>query len=318
MDEIDRIKKAKKVLKVFAKIAVGTSIFFIVLSIISFMRGNYKGTEWIVMGTFLAASFLPLIIVCLGYIIISIIEKIMHSGRTVINFDQEYIRDLPKHCSPALTSFIYDLKIDAYKDYTATILYLSLKHYIKFVPSGPTYRIEVSSNKDYSQLSQCEQYVLNIILGRSLFNENEFKQNIVQEAKEKGLITNKKLSKVPKMILIIFIEILLLILTYKINFILFAFYTSISLTAGCAYFYMKNMVEYVQYKRTKDGKDLALLFKGLKKYIHEYTLIKDKGIDYIQVLEAYIPYALCLDEAQAVEDYVRHNDEYRDLIYNRK
>ena len=312
------MKKAKKVLKVFGKIAIGTSIFFLILSLISFMRGNYQGTEWIVIGTFLLASFLPLVIVCLGYIIISIIEKIMHSGRTVINFNQEYIRDLPKHCSPALTSFIYDLKIDGYKDYTATILYLFLKHYIQFVPSGPTYRIEVSSNKEYSQLSQCEQYVLNIILGKCLFNENEFKQTIVKEAKEKGFITNKKLSKLPKMIFIIFVEILLLILTYKINFILFAFYTAISFTAGCAYFYMKDMVEYIQYKRTKDGKDLALLFNALKRYLHEYTLIKDKGIDYIQILEAYIPYALCLDEAAAVEDFVRHNDEYRDLIYNRK
>ena len=73
-----------------------------------------------------------------------------------------------------------------------------------------------------------------------------------------------------------------------------------------------------EYIRTEDGKNIALLLKGLKRYINEYTLIKDKEIDYIHILENYIPYALVLDEADAVEDFIKNNEEYRNLIYNRK
>ena len=48
------------------------------------------------------------------------------------------------------------------------------------------------------------------------------------------------------------------------------------------------------------------------------TLIKDKEIDYVQILENYIPYALSLGEADIVEEFIKYNEEYRDLIYNRK
>ena len=55
-----------------------------------------------------------------------------------------------------------------------------------------------------------------------------------------------------------------------------------------------------------------------KNYIKEYTLMKDKEIDYIQILEDYIPYAISLDEADTIEEFIKYNEEYRDLIYNRK
>ena len=85
-----------------------------------------------------------------------------------------------------------------------------------------------------------------------------------------------------------------------------------------AQMYINNEVVDTEYVRTEAGKNMALLLKGLKRYIDEYTLIKDKEIDYIQILENYIPYALVLDEADAVEEFIKYNEEYRNLIYNRK
>lgn len=58
----------------------------------------------------------------LWYLTINIFLKIINLGRTIINFDKEYIRNLHKHCSSAISLLIYDLKIDVYKDYTATVL----------------------------------------------------------------------------------------------------------------------------------------------------------------------------------------------------
>ena len=60
------------------------------------------------------------------------------------------------------------------------------------------------------------------------------------------------------------------------------------------------------------------MLKGLKKYINEYTLLKEKEIEHVQILENYIPCALALDEADTVEEFIKNNEEYRNLIYNRK
>ena len=48
---------------------------------------------------------------------------------------------------------------------------------------------------DYSKLGKCEQYVLNTIINKSKFDENEFKQEIINEAQEKLLITDQMHSK---------------------------------------------------------------------------------------------------------------------------
>lgn len=112
----------------------------------------------------------------ISYLIIIIFSKILNSGRTVLNFNKEYIRDLPKHCSPAISSLIYDLKINVYKDYTATILYLCIKKYLNLIKDGDTYKVELVKQQDYSNLGRCEKYVLNIIKNKLKFDEDQFKK----------------------------------------------------------------------------------------------------------------------------------------------
>ena len=73
-----------------------------------------------------------------------------------------------------------------------------------------------------------------------------------------------------------------------------------------------------KYVRTKKGKELAMTLNGIKNYMKEYTLINEKNLDYMRILEEYIPYALVLNEANAIEEFIKSNEEYRDLIYNIK
>lgn len=326
MDEIDWIKTTKKVLMLFTKIFMGTGLFFGFLFVIAGVNNNdWEGIELELLVALLIAFVLPAIL-ALCYIIIAIVGKVLNSGRKVVNFNKEYIRDLPKHCSPAICSLIYDLKIDVYKDYTATILYLCTHKYIDLEKENNTYKVKVGSNKDYSNLGRCEKYVLNIITNKMKFDANEFKQEIVKEAQKKQLITDRKHSKKTKIFLILIVSIILLIITYNISKIMFTILISVlgaMIYMGYMMLRMQNENQInvnivdTEYIRTEDGKKLAQLFKGLKSYIKEYTLIKDKAIDYIQILEDYIPYAISLDEADAVEDFIKHNEQYRDLIYNR-
>ena len=100
---------------------------------------------------------------------------------------------------------------------------------------------------------------------------------------------------------------------------LFVTYLSIvPLSVGAYHAMQSEYVKNTEYIRTKKGKEVAKILEGLKNYIKEYTLIKDKEIDYIQILEDYIPYAISLDEADTIEEFIKYNEEYRDLIYNRK
>lgn len=165
---------------------------------------------------------------------------------------------------------------------------------------------------------------MNIIENKIKFDENQFKKEIIKEAQEKNLITDRKYSKKTKIALISILIVSSLSITYNINKILFMFLICILGAIAYAFIFVKSEFENTfdvvdtEYIRTEEGKNIALLLKGLKTYIKEYTLIKEKEIDYIQILENYIPYALTLDEADAVEEFIKYNEEYRNLIYNRK
>ena len=319
MDEIDWIKNTKKFLK---RVTIGFIIFATVVLVITLIR-NTINDEWEYIGTDLLAVFIigvpipVLLTVC--YIIMYLSEKVINSGRKVVNYDKNYIREIPKSCSPAVASLVYDLKIDVYKDYTATILNLCTKKYIDMEKYGDTYKLTLGKQTDYSKLGKCEQYVLNTIINKSKFDENQFKQEIVNEAQEKLLITDQVHSRKMKWIFIAIICFILCVICYKVNIYLFVTYLSIvPLSVGAYHAMQSEYAKNTEYIRTKKGKEVAEILDGLKNYIKEYTLIKYKEIDYIQILDDYIPYAISLDEADTIEEFIKYNEEYRDLIYNRK
>lgn len=317
MDEIDWIKSIKKALIVFSKIFGGFGIAWGVISLLAIPINEWEVKKVFLFVALLIAFALPLVLY-LGYLALSIVEKIINSGRVVINFDKEYIRDLPKHCSPAIASMVYDLKIDVYKDYTATLLYLYTKKYIDIEKVEDKYKIILGKNNEYSNLGECEKYVLDVIKSTKEFDASNFEQIIVNEVQEKNLLTDKKYSKIPSIILLSIIALILFFITYEINLILFLIYTTVLFIAVAGYGLININERKIKYKRTKEGKNIALILKALKRYIREYTLIKDKEIDYIQILENYIPYSLALGEADTVEEFIKNNEEYRDLIYNRR
>ena len=318
MDEIDLIKSIKKFLK---RISIGFIIFATVVLIITLIR-NTINDEWEYISTDLLVVFImgvPIpILLSVGYIIMYLSEKVINSGRKIINYDKNYIREIPKSCSPAVASLVYDLKIDVYKDYTATILYLCTKKYIDMEKFGDTYKLTLGKQTNYSKLGKCEQYVLNTIINKNKFDENQFKQEIINEAQENLLITNQMYSRKIKWAFIAIICFILCVICYNVNIYLFVTYLSIvPLSVGMYYAIQSKYSKNTEYIRTKKGKEVAKMLEGLKNYTKEYTLIKDKEIDYIQILEDYIPYAISLDEADTIEKFIKYNDEYRDLIYNR-
>lgn len=67
--------------------------------------------------------------------------------------------------------------------------------------------------------------------------------------------------------------------------------------------------------RTSKGNKEAVIWRKFKNYIHDYTLISEKNIEHIKILEEYIPYAIALEEAKSIEKFISKNEKYRKLIY---
>ena len=129
MDEIDWIKSTKKLLMMVTKVLI---IFAVVILVINLIKNaithDWKYLDMELLSVFIIGVPIPLLLTAC-YIIMYISEMVINSGRKVINFDKNYIREIPKSCSPAVSSLVYDLKIDVYKDYTATMLYLCTINY---------------------------------------------------------------------------------------------------------------------------------------------------------------------------------------------
>lgn len=66
-------------------------------------------------------------------------------------------------------------------------------------------------------MGRCEKYILNIIENKINFDENQFKKEIIKDAQEKGLITDKKHSKIIKIALILILIVSSLFITYNIK-----------------------------------------------------------------------------------------------------
>jgi uncharacterized membrane protein len=70
------------------------------------------------------------------------------------------------------------------------------------------------------------------------------------------------------------------------------------------------------YHRTVKGKKDAAKWKQLKNFFATFSLMNEKPIDYVNLLESYLAYAISLGEAKQVEKFVGEDSEYRNFIYN--
>lgn len=323
MDEIEWIKNAKELLLFTLKIICGFEVFLLIVALTAGLNDIYINIMMVIkIGITLIA------IEIVGFILLYIIYKVMYAGKKTLILDKQYIRELPKKYTPAIASLVYDLKIDVYKDYTATILELYEKKYLNMKKENDVYKFDAIDNgKNSKELNEHEQYVLRCITNKEKFDENEFKSLIIKDAQEKCLIANKKESRIMRIVLIVLSYIAILIMAYLLNkklfWILFEIMSAMILTIIIVIKAYKDGEDIklsvnTLYKRTSKGKKVEKEVGALKKFIHDYTLIKDREIEYIKLLDEYIPYALSLDEANMIEEYIKFNEGYRDFIYNRR
>ena len=298
----------------------------ILLGIIAMMVNGIDEHRILTLTVFACIGIGMILFVILMYVILYVIYKIVYGGQKKIIFEKEYIREISKEYTPAIASLVYDLKVDVYKDYTATILHLYSKGYINIFENNKVCKIKISNDKDLSVLQEHERYVIECLNNKQKFNEKLFKEILIKNAQSKNLLTNQKESKNSRIGILIVIAFISIAISYFINIILFSFVLTVVFVLVYLYVMMskiykneiKELVVDTLYKRTKEGEKVARELTALKRFIHEYTLLKDRSIEQVQVLDEYIPYAISLDEAESIEEYIKSNEAYRNLIYNRE
>jgi len=320
MDEIDWWKQFGKGFK-YMGIAILVVITLAMFAYI-FTPNINKLSERVFISIITIASIIIFIIMIYASIwITSKLRKI----KIDINLNKEYIRELKDQYTPAIVSLIYDFKTEVYRDYTATILYLHIKKYLKISGFNNDIIITKGSNENLSNLLKHELYVYNCIIYKQSLEEKKMKNLIIEDAIEKQLIeikqekNNTNLIKNILKILIALIGIIDImikgnIIRILINLVFVVFILKII----DEYFNILN--KYIDglgsfYKLTKKGQKYLKKIKAFKNFIKEYTLIKEKDIEYIQILEEYVPYSLSLGTSPQVEEYIKQNEVYRNLIY---
>ena len=257
MDEIENYKVIKKLMKIFVIVCL---LLVLLNFIVKIINGNIILNCIIIFLSYIALLIMIIIIPMILYATSNKIRELIHL-KTKIAKNEEYIRDIEIKYSPAIISLILDLQISCFKDYTAMILYLCYRKYIDMYKENDDIKFKIIT-ENVNDLNPHEQYVYRCLNGSS-FNEKKFKNLIIEDAKNLGLISFKN----------------------------------------------GNI------KRTSKGKNEAILWKGFKNYIHDYTLISEKEIEHMAILNEYIPYAIALDEAKNIEKFIAEDENYRKLIY---
>ena len=320
MDEIDFLKK------VFKTITISFSVITIFILFV------------VIRETVNKEVVLYAVMICGGVYAIDIIMyyilKTVFIGRKSFNYlkNNDIYRNILTNYPPAIYSFLYNKKIESYTDYTATILNLECKKYLKISDDDSDI---VVLNNDLEGLYEHEKYVMNCIMKNVQFDMAEFNKKIIIDLKQADLIElleNKThrniIGNEHIQILLIVLSVLLILYLLVINLqimstILLCGLFILLLVSGLRdiisiSLLVKTDGEEIKYKFTKKGKKVRKYVYGLKKFLREYTLINEREIKYKELFKIYIAYALSLGEAKVVEEFVSNNQKYRSIIYKSK
>ena len=326
MDEIEWVKIFKKIFKVFSIFVFVIAIVILGIGLISYAsdgdKGNLLSTIQGLFTFIVYTNILLIIIFCIPYITIK-----LNNIKFNIDFNKEYTRELKNEYSPAIVSLIYDLKTEVYRDYTSTILGLYIKKYIDISGFDEEIVITKGAKQDMQNLLKHEVYVYNCVINKEKFDELKFKEFIIEDAIEKELITTRQQNKKSlntQLLLIVGLFSFVMAAVSKSEVIRKIFSTCVFILILLPLIWIiKNGFESFtgaignedRYKITSKGKQELKKIKAFKKFIKDYTLIKEKDIEHIQILEEYIPYSLSLGASPQVEEYIKQNEIYRNLIY---
>jgi len=249
-------------------------------------------------------------------------------------FFNEYYRELPNDYGPAIMGYLYRFKDPDKNDVTATLLDLIRRKYIILDNNGaamldnkPNYKMTLNSEKSISDLMPHEQELINWFFnvvgnGQELtldeldeFNKKEknaiayqncnkkFNESIKRSAQSYDFFEVNVATKKTGLFNALMVVIILIQFFIKVSFDLVISNFSIWFAIGFMIFinvYARNII-----RRTKQANEEFSKWKAFKKFLEEFSNMKDYPMPGIVVWEHYMVYATEFGIADQVEKQVR-------------
>lgn len=229
--------------------------------------------------------------------------------------DKQLYRDILKNYSPVLLAYIDKMRFDYDISVVSGLLSLKNKGYIE------TCEDKLNIIKyDFFNLNMPERYIIENIRNGKVENANQLKNIVFEDGKRKGLlISNEKwIGMFPKGMKNLFIfTAIYFFIVYPIledlislfnNAIILKDVIPITVFLGYIYvcFYAMKSQENL-YDRSKIAEELNQKLEGLKKYINEYSLLKDKTSEDITLWEDYLIYSVIFNQNNdIIEEYKKY------------
>ena len=222
-------------------------------------------------------------------------------------------RDISTEYPPSIVGYLFNQKL-RYKDVIADIMELYAQKIINISKSN-----EQGENKIYFYLqedyrnkvnSQSQLYIIRTLLNNQQnvsFDFSSWKRLVLEEYKIRKFAKEQNKDKSKKIILIMII--CMVIIGGIIGWIGgsktgFAIMTMIVGAIGGAFLGTIVGYQFANFMKSSENTNVFLSSYGenelkkwmkFKKFIQEYTLLKERTIEEIAIYESYIPYAIALD-----------------------
>lgn len=318
----------KKYIKIMKYPIIMLSILGIIGSVISFLGMGFSS------GTFdIKMLFLNIFVIMLGiFILFSFILGIIISAKMCKRAFQilsvpktsDFLRDIPTDYSPAIVGYIMNKQALSDSDYIATALYLYKKGYVNCIKDHGKYIFQ-KNDMDIRNLAKHEEYVYNHITAGINYDMQKFVKLVENDTLQLNLIEKgREKSHIWGTIIILFLVFSFVIniqdifnIPEKYNsiinvliyiFMIIIFFAIISLIIESARQSNK------EYKLSEKGKKDTVRWKQLKNFLNKYTLIQEKNIEHIKILDNYIVYAISLGEADKIQALIKDDDVFKSYL----
>lgn len=251
---------------------------------------------------------------------------------TGLNYDYEYFRDIPdeENATPAKAVYMYNFKNNASavqnkisKIFSSTMLDLSLKGLIAFETEGEKdVRITRASNNVEVKLTEDEQIVYDILkdamLGKDSITPKEFskyasreydsvyiklnrmEQVVKRVIQDEGKISAEKSKIVKEWNSKFGLYFIFAILAFMFAMILPALFIGLIILATTC----KRNANCISIL-TDAGTEEVAMWKGLKKYMEDYSMLEDKLVPDIVLWEKYLVYATAFGISKKVIEQLK-------------
>lgn len=254
---------------------------------------------------YLCSLFLPLVIILyfpIKYKLKNIILRKKNQKK------YEYYREVPNNLDVILNSYLYFGKLEIENILLAFVIEFTNKGYLIVKDNY----VAINVKKDDKTLTNIEKYILNSIRFKEKIKERKLIYYLDLDLAKNDLIEPRK-SLFKDIIIVILLLFILFIVFYK-NYFSFIFVGTIfSVIMFCIY-YMVNAFDF-NYTYTKKGFEEYAKIHALKRFLKEFSVIKERKIEEYEIWEEFLSYAIALKINIKNNKYIK---EHYSHVYSTK